>query len=1120
MKTLRYFIPVIICLFAGGILKAQVAVDPIQKTYKIGGSSELFKIWTTNTLTISGDAVLDVDTSLNKITNLDGSGALTKYLDRKKTACAVGDFDGDGDDDVVTVVNNSEEIWIRIPLIGDDLKIKGAREFNLNVKENDYTRMRMIAGNFDGDPQDEFAICYYYDYGTIEPWLRLFKTDSALNIQEIAALQPGDGRKMADIAAGDTDGDGMDEIVVVTNKAIPTRKEGSEYPIFISTYDLNILKLVNGQLTGNKKECKPQNYGADYGSYYPDRGSVINEMRIACGDLNNDGKDEVFVGWSFYYCHNRFEECASWNFLGNCTKTEWRNEFSNRTYLNAFKINGNSFENWFNIEPGLAFGFEQRNTSSDQHIAMTLKCEPLENLGRDVILINDHHFIYAFWLDGNSQLKARTLAPSIGYHLNLQGNEVFTVADLNPDPANLNFNKEVIMLQSDKSAPEQLNARYNGLVRMGIATIDQITTENITFKPTGPALTFSSGESFEVPCFVAGDFDCNDAEVYIVKPPFRKKVEDLQQPIVILNTPPMHFDIIGRNTINLSNAYNGKPSNCSAIYKTVVSDNQTTTVKIDKGMGISSELSAYAMAGGSGFEAKVNGNFEKNSSYFNTNSEVLTFEQSTQYEKGDYVLYSYLDYDYYSYPVYTRKGKKLGNIVVMNPVSEYKSGWINTNEWNHPCFVPNHDPGNILSYKQDTTINGFSRIEADFKYYKFQSINVSNNLTNGDFKFTFKNISSSGTTSSFSAGVGADLFVKIGTETGVTANLSPLGIGTTLSSQVKIGVSANLSANYHTSKLSTQTISLSENFSIEGEIGQVKDIHGDQYTVTPYIYRSRSGALVLDYLVNVDTLDNGFWKKNYGQNFDLAFILPWRYATEKGTLKVPVSQKQKTSDIQFYPPIASPGDTVAIIARVNNFSLKEFKDFVKIEFYIGEPGVENGGVKLTDIDGETTSSKYSKMKYGEDEREEYLTFVWEVPDTVTCSPRIYAVIDPDSVYTEIHENNNVGWNLLNIYGCAPCKYKEIITQTKNIIAEQQSFKAWPNPFSTDCKVSFSLLQTENVQIDLYNLAGHKISTVVKGVYNSGEHVVSLSSGNLGNGIYICKICAGTYSEAIKLIVLR
>jgi opacity protein-like surface antigen len=1134
MKKMKFHVTVLTSLLMSGMLHAQVAVDPVKNVYKIGGSSEIFISYASSDKAISKYGVLDVSTALDSITGVE-EPLETGFLDRRKTASATGDFNGDGADNVVTVTANEEGgIRVSIPMIGEDLTIIELKEFDILLNdilltEQDYTRIRIIAGNFDGDQQDEFAICYDLPDGTIT--IKLFKTDSELNIEKIAYYEGITYYdRNFDITAGDVDGDGIDEILMVKNKAMPYRKSGSNPPIFISTYDLYILKYdpdaENLTLHKKSENLLTENQVQAH-TFHPNEGRIINEMRIACGDLNNDGTDEVVVGWSVYYNHyQELDVCVDRNWLNVCIKYEDYYYFQTVTFLNTFNLTKNGLENQQNISlPRNYIG--TRRVTTDQHIAMTLKCEPMDNLGRNVLLVNCAERIHVFGKDGIDMLtKKAEIGPLSGHYLNLQGNESFTISDLNPDTVSLNFNKELIILQSDKTPRQQLETRYNGKTSITIAEIDKITADEISFKAPAAAIDipFDSSENIELSAFLAGDFDLNDAEVYFVGTPIVTLVKDLQQPIVILNAPPVHFDVFGEEIFDITNIFTEASTTFSAKYNSSVGDMKTTSVKVNDGMGFSSDFRAYAMAGGTGIETSIQRNWEKGRSFYSANSQDKFIDQTRTAYTEDYVLRSSMDYNYYKYPIYDRKGKKLGDIAVMNPaLPDFSSAWESSANWNHPSYVFNHEPGNLLSYKQRKNSADFSTSPSDFESFAYDGFPVTSGADH-QFSFELKDISSGESSFSYAGGTGASGFVKVGIEATVEASLAPLGIGGSVASDVRIGVSAELSANYHNSSLSTHTTMLTNSFKIEGKVGRLPQrfFPTAGYSITPYIYRSQSGALVLDYMVEVDRDPNGWWVKHYGKNPDLAFILPWRYATEKGSDGIAISKKQQTSDIQFYPPIVNPGDTVVVIARVHNFSLETFQGLLDVDFFLGDP--VDGGVKLTNIYGVTGSSRHSTMIYGATDaiydREEYLTFLWKIPDTVSCSPRIYAVIDPDNVYTEIHKNNNVGWNMLNIYDCQECKYVERFTSTENILSRQINFRAYPNPFSSHCQIRFSLPQPEAVQIDLYNLAGHKVAIITSAMYGSGEHEVSLNAENLGNGIYICRITAGNYSENIKLILIR
>ena len=108
---------------------------------------------------------------------------------------------------------------------------------------------------------------------------------------------------------------------------------------------------------------------------------------------------------------------------------------------------------------------------------------------------------------------------------------------------------------------------------------------------------------------------------------------------------------------------------------------------------------------------------------------------------------------------------------------------------------------------------------------------------------------------------------------------------------------------------------------IDKNIGEV------EYTLQPYVYWSKNGALVIDY--NVD-LTGQWWEENYGQKPDPAFIMPFRYGPEKGNTYEYESKRILTSDIRYFPFDPLPGDTITILTAVRNFSLKDMVRNLKV----------------------------------------------------------------------------------------------------------------------------------------------------------------------------------------------
>jgi hypothetical protein len=84
---------------------------------------------------------------------------------------------------------------------------------------------------------------------------------------------------------------------------------------------------------------------------------------------------------------------------------------------------------------------------------------------------------------------------------------------------------------------------------------------------------------------------------------------------------------------------------------------------------------------------------------------------------------------------------------------------------------------------------------------------------------------------------------------------------------------------------------------------------------------------------------------------------------------------------------------------------------------------------------------------------------------------------------------------------------------------------YPNPFNPLTVVSYRLPVTSHVTIKIYDLLGKEVATLVDGKMDAGEHRVdwnpSTSSGHvLASGVYLCRMCAGRFTQIRKLLLIR
>ena len=78
----------------------------------------------------------------------------------------------------------------------------------------------------------------------------------------------------------------------------------------------------------------------------------------------------------------------------------------------------------------------------------------------------------------------------------------------------------------------------------------------------------------------------------------------------------------------------------------------------------------------------------------------------------------------------------------------------------------------------------------------------------------------------------------------------------------------------------------------------------------------------------------------------------------------------------------------------------------------------------------------------------------------------------------------------------------------------------PNPFNPTTTISFSLADAGNVSIDVYNVAGQKIDTLVDSFMESGSHSVVWDAAGFSAGVYFYTVKAGDFSKTMKMTLLK
>lgn len=79
---------------------------------------------------------------------------------------------------------------------------------------------------------------------------------------------------------------------------------------------------------------------------------------------------------------------------------------------------------------------------------------------------------------------------------------------------------------------------------------------------------------------------------------------------------------------------------------------------------------------------------------------------------------------------------------------------------------------------------------------------------------------------------------------------------------------------------------------------------------------------------------------------------------------------------------------------------------------------------------------------------------------------------------------------------------------------------FPNPFNASTQITFGIPETANVSLNIYNLFGQKIVTLVNNKLKAGFHKTTWNAQNISSGIYIGQLCTKNLRKAQKLILLK
>ncbi len=79
---------------------------------------------------------------------------------------------------------------------------------------------------------------------------------------------------------------------------------------------------------------------------------------------------------------------------------------------------------------------------------------------------------------------------------------------------------------------------------------------------------------------------------------------------------------------------------------------------------------------------------------------------------------------------------------------------------------------------------------------------------------------------------------------------------------------------------------------------------------------------------------------------------------------------------------------------------------------------------------------------------------------------------------------------------------------------------YPNPFNPSTNISFELPKSGHVMLNVFNLLGQKVATLIDQNMQAGSHSVHFDATNLPSGLYFYQLQSGNFNSVKKMVLMK
>ena len=221
-------------------------------------------------------------------------------------------------------------------------------------------------------------------------------------------------------------------------------------------------------------------------------------------------------------------------------------------------------------------------------------------------------------------------------------------------------------------------------------------------------------------------------------------------------------------------------------------------------------------------------------------------------------------------------------------------------------------------------------------------------------------------------------------------------------------------------------------------------------------------------------------------------------------------------DISFWPDKWISGknkftknDVTTPYSRINGLSQSQPSTTFNVSWSGDDPGVGHSGIKNWDVQYRVNDGTWH----------DWITNTASTSASFTGSPG-------NTYYFQCRAIDNVG-HIENYPGGDGDTHTYIKYPTNvhdnafSSISKSYNLKQnYPNPFNPTTTIKYEIPKSSYVTLRIYNISGQLVATLVNQQKIAGSYSVTWNAKNVGSGIYLYRITAGSFSKEKKCIVLK